>query len=135
MILLANFYVNFLFPYSFKFYFSHIYIFQAFITILAGWQGGGDWGTANLKDPDLRGRKRAWLNIIIKAVFLGLHQLLGGICPSEILSQMRPKFSREGWVAGFFGQCPKFDRIFFFMASLTNTLSYTQCFKGYSECS
>jgi hypothetical protein len=27
---------------------------------------------------------------------------------------MCPNFSREGWVAGYLGQCPKFDRIFFF---------------------
>ena len=32
---------------------------------------------------------------------------------------MRPNFSREGWVAGYLGQCPKFDRFFFLMASLT----------------
>ena len=40
------------------------------------------------------------------------------IWPHIILSHMRPKFSREGRVAGYLGQCPRFDRIFIFIASL-----------------
>ena len=31
---------------------------------------------------------------------------------------MLPKFSREGRVAGYLGQCPKYDRIFILIASL-----------------
>ena len=38
---------------------------------------------------------------------------MGHIWPSEILSHMRPNFTREWWVAGHLGQCPKFDQIFF----------------------
>ena len=42
---------------------------------------------------------------------------------------MRPNFTREGWVAGHLGQCPKFDQIFFLMASLTSTrwIAETMC--------
>ena len=35
---------------------------------------------------------------------------------------MRPKFSREGRVAGYLGQCPKYDQIFIFIASLSITI-------------
>ena len=36
-----------------------------------------------------------------------------------ILSHMHPKFSRDGRVSGYLGQCPKFDRIFILIASLS----------------
>ena len=44
----------------------------------------------------------------------------GGIWPPEIISHMHRNFNREG--AGYLGQCPKFDRIFFLMASLTKNM-------------
>ena len=41
---------------------------------------------------------------------------------------MRPNFSREGCVAGYLGQCPKFDRILFWKASLRSHMG-EQLFK------
>jgi hypothetical protein len=38
---------------------------------------------------------------------------------------MRPNFSREGWVAGYLGQCPKFDR--FFYDGFPNKMIGTKC--------
>jgi hypothetical protein len=81
--------------------------------------------------PDIKKRKyetqfknNVWqfrwkVSSVIKPVIICLHQLLGGIYSSEIISHMCPNFSREGWLAGYLGHCPKFDQIFFLMASLT----------------
>jgi hypothetical protein len=55
---------------------------------------------------------------------------LGGIWPPETLSHMHPNFNREGRVAGYWGQCPKFDRILFLMASLTVCIKILTIFQS-----